>query len=48
MSNIFTYGSLMSEKTMGNIAKGKYQAVKATLHGYTRRKVKNFVYPGIK
>ena len=47
MVSIFTYGSLMDQKLMHSIVKGKYKAVKATLHGYIRRKVFNFKFPAI-
>lgn len=46
--NVFTYGSLMNEKVMGNIVKGKFEAVRATLRGYVRKKVAERVYPGIR
>lgn len=49
MANLFTYGSLMFEDVIYKLTKrNDYIHLKATLHGYIRKSVKNEVYPGIK
>lgn len=47
MQNVFAYGSLMFPEVMFKVTKGQYQSAKAVLRNYTRKQVKNQVYPGL-
>jgi gamma-glutamylcyclotransferase (GGCT)/AIG2-like uncharacterized protein YtfP len=48
MTNLFAYGSLMFKEVINPLTTTKdYESCKGTLVGYTRKYVKNNVYPGI-
>jgi gamma-glutamylcyclotransferase (GGCT)/AIG2-like uncharacterized protein YtfP len=45
--HLFVYGSLMFEPVWTRLVQGTYVKRSARLHGFTRRKVRNDVYPVI-
>ena len=45
--HLFTYGSLMFESVWTRLVRGAYASRPARLHGFTRRKVRDDVYPVI-
>lgn len=48
MKNVFTYGTLMSKEVMYALVKQQnYETVKGTLKNYSRRHVKERIYPGL-
>lgn len=45
--NLFTYGSLMFDEVWSQLVRGDYVKRSARLHGFTRRRVHDDVYPVI-
>ncbi len=45
--HLFVYGSLMFEEVWSRLVRGSYVRRTARLHGFTRRKVREDVYPVI-
>jgi len=47
MKNLFTYGTLMCDEIMHAVAGHRFSSVHAVLNGYSRRGIKQEVYPAI-
>ncbi len=45
--NLFTYGSLMFDEIWSRLVRGDYTKRSARLHGFTRRRIRDDVYPVI-
>jgi gamma-glutamylcyclotransferase (GGCT)/AIG2-like uncharacterized protein YtfP len=45
--NVFTYGTLMDPEIMHRVSGGQFQALKASLKNFSRKRVHGEVYPGI-
>lgn len=45
--HLFVYGTLMEEEIGRRMGLGRYERIPAVLRGYSRKRVKNEVYPGL-